>query len=128
MTSRACASRRTTRRRCGRERSRWREGLPRSRPDGKVAEPALPAVVLWWNEAEHLPAKVLFSLPSGKEAKEVTFTKFASKAGKTIVSEMEIRDLLARGRWFDVDFPCIRHKSKRRQEERNRSSDSSSWS
>ena len=33
---------------------------------------------------------------SGKEAKEVTFTKFASKAGKTIVSEMEIRDLLAR--------------------------------
>ena len=55
-----------------------------------------PNVVLWWNEAEHVPAKVLFSLPSGKEAKEVTFTKFASKAGKTIVSEMEIRDLLAR--------------------------------
>ena len=55
-----------------------------------------PRVVLWWNEAEHLPAKVLFFLPSGKEAKEVTFTKFARKAGKTIVSEMEIRDLLAR--------------------------------
>lgn len=55
-----------------------------------------PKVVLWWNNAEHVPAKVLFSLPSGKEAKEVTFTKFASKAGKTIVSEMEIRDLLAR--------------------------------
>jgi len=55
-----------------------------------------PHVVLWWNEAEHVPAKVLFSLPSGKEAKEVTFTKFARKAGKTIVSEMEIRDLLAR--------------------------------
>ena len=55
-----------------------------------------PNVVLWWNEAEHVPAKVLFSLPSGKEAKEVTFTKFARKAGKTIVSEMEIRDLLAR--------------------------------
>ena len=55
-----------------------------------------PRVVLWWNEAEHLPAKVLFSLPSGKEAKEVTFTKFSKKAGKTIVSEMEIRDLLGR--------------------------------
>ena len=55
-----------------------------------------PRVVLWWNEPEHLPAKVLFLLPSGKEAKEVTFTKFARKAGKTIVSEMEIRDLLAR--------------------------------
>jgi hypothetical protein len=55
-----------------------------------------PRVFLWWNEAEHVPAKVLFFLPSGKEAKEVTFTKFARKAGKTIVSEMEIRDLLAR--------------------------------
>jgi hypothetical protein len=55
-----------------------------------------PHVVLWWNEVEHVPAKVLFFLPSGKEAKEVTFTKFARKAGKTIVSEMEIRDLLAR--------------------------------
>lgn len=55
-----------------------------------------PRVVLWWNEAERLPAKVLFLLPSGKEAKEVTFTKFSRKAGKTIVSEMEIRDLLSR--------------------------------
>lgn len=55
-----------------------------------------PHVVLWWNEAESLPAKVLFHLPSGKEAKEVTFTKFSKKAGKTIVSEMEIRDLLSR--------------------------------
>jgi hypothetical protein len=55
-----------------------------------------PHVVLWWNEAERLPAKVLFRLPSGKDAKEVTFTKFSKKAGKTIVSEMEIRDLLSR--------------------------------
>ena len=55
-----------------------------------------PHVVLWWNEAERLPARVLFRLPSGKEAKEVTFTKFSKKAGKTIVSEMEIRDLLSR--------------------------------
>ena len=62
----------------------------------KAPNAAFPRVVLWWNEADHVPAKVLFSLPSGKEAKEVTFTKFARKAGKTIVSEMEIRDLLAR--------------------------------
>lgn len=55
-----------------------------------------PRVVLWWNEAEKLPSKVLFHLPSGKEAKEITFTKFSTKAGKTIVSEMEIRDLLAK--------------------------------
>jgi hypothetical protein len=55
-----------------------------------------PHAVLWWNEAERLPAKLLFSLPSGKEAKEVTFTKFSRKAGRTVVSEMEIRDLLSR--------------------------------
>jgi hypothetical protein len=55
-----------------------------------------PGVVLWWNESEHLPAKVLFHLPSGKPAKEVTFTKFSRKEGKTVVSEMEIRDLLSR--------------------------------
>lgn len=55
-----------------------------------------PRVVLWWSEAESLPARVLFRLPSGKEAKQVTFTRFSRKAGKTIVSEMEIRDLLSR--------------------------------
>ena len=55
-----------------------------------------PRVLLWWNEAEKLPAKVLFYLPSGKQAKEVTFTKFSTKAGRTVVSEMEIRDLLSR--------------------------------
>jgi hypothetical protein len=66
--------------------------------DLKAKSPSAPYphVVLWWNEPERLPAKVLFFLPSGKEAKEVTFTKFARKAGKAIVSEMEIRDLLAR--------------------------------
>jgi hypothetical protein len=56
-----------------------------------------PHAVLWWNEAERLPAKVLFFLPSGKEAKEVTFTKFSRKSGRTVVSEMEIRDRLSRG-------------------------------
>jgi hypothetical protein len=55
-----------------------------------------PRVLMWWNEADKLPAKVLFHLPSGKEAKEILFTKFSHKAGRTIVSEMEIRDLLSK--------------------------------
>ena len=55
-----------------------------------------PRVLMWWNEADKLPAKVLFHLPSGKEAKEITFTKFSTKAARTIVSEMEIRDLLSK--------------------------------
>lgn len=62
----------------------------------KSPKAAYPKVVLWYDEAARLPAKVLFLLPSGKEAKEVTFTKFRTSGGKTIVSEMDIRDLLAR--------------------------------
>jgi hypothetical protein len=55
-----------------------------------------PKVVLWLDAADHLARKVLFFLPSGKEAKEAVFTKFSKAAGKTIISEMEIRDLLGR--------------------------------
>jgi hypothetical protein len=62
----------------------------------KASRAPYPRVVLWWNEAEHHPAKVVFFLPSGKEAKEVAFTKFSRKSGRTVVSEMEIRDLLAK--------------------------------
>jgi hypothetical protein len=54
-----------------------------------------PRVTLWIDaEGEALPRKVLFRLPSGKEAREVVFTKFAKVQGRTAVAEMEIRDLL----------------------------------
>ena len=62
----------------------------------KSPKTAYPRVVLWWNEAERLPARVLFSLASGRQAKEVVFTKFSRAGGKTVVSEMEIRDLLSK--------------------------------
>ncbi len=62
----------------------------------RSAKAAYPRVVLWYDPAARLPAKVLFLLPSGKEAKEVTFSSFRSSQGKTIVSQMDIRDLLAR--------------------------------
>jgi outer membrane lipoprotein-sorting protein len=55
-----------------------------------------PQVVLWVDSQDHLARKVLFFLPSGKEAKEALFTKFSKVAGKTVISEMEIRDLLGR--------------------------------
>ena len=54
-----------------------------------------PRVRLWIDAAgERLPRKLLFFLPSGKEAREVRFTKFRKVQGKMAVSEMEIRDLL----------------------------------
>ncbi len=54
-----------------------------------------PKVTLWLDaEGEHLPRKLLFFLPSGREAREVLFTKFRRVAGKEAVAEMEIHDLL----------------------------------
>jgi hypothetical protein len=55
-----------------------------------------PRVVMWWNESENLPYKAIFSLPSGMAAKEVTFTRFSRKSGRTVATEMEIRDLLSK--------------------------------
>jgi hypothetical protein len=61
----------------------------------KATRSAYPRVTLWYDAAARLPARVLFFLPSGKEAKEISFEKFASSHGKTIVSSMLLRDLLA---------------------------------
>jgi outer membrane lipoprotein-sorting protein len=55
---------------------------------------AYPSVVLWLDAAKKLPRKVLFRLPSGRDAREVLFTGFREVRGKMAVSEMEIRDLL----------------------------------
>ena len=61
----------------------------------KSSKAPYPKVVLWYDEAARLPVQVAFFLPSGKEAKRVTFTRFGHSSGKTVVSEMEVRDLLA---------------------------------
>lgn len=55
-----------------------------------------PRVTLWLDAGnERLPRKLAFFLPSGKPAREAYFTKFGRTQGKTVVEEMEIRDLLA---------------------------------
>jgi hypothetical protein len=54
-----------------------------------------PKVTLWLDaEGERLPRELLFYLPSGREARQVLFTRFGKFGGKTAVTEMEIRDLL----------------------------------
>jgi hypothetical protein len=53
-----------------------------------------PRVLLSVDEREKLPCRVRFFLASGKEARAVTFTRFRREAGKTVVSEMEVRELL----------------------------------
>ena len=70
--------------------------LPRAGPDrrSRRRRPIRSVDALARRGGRALPRKLLFFLPSGKEAREVTFTKFRKVQGKTVVAEMEIRDLL----------------------------------
>ena len=53
-----------------------------------------PKVTLWLDTQDKRARKLLFFLPSGREAREVTFTKFRKIGDKTAVAEMEIVDKL----------------------------------
>lgn len=53
-----------------------------------------PRVLLSADDRAKLPCRVRFFLASGKEARAVTFTRFAREGGKTVVAEMEVRELL----------------------------------
>lgn len=55
-----------------------------------------PKLTLWLDREKRLPRQVLFYLPSGKPIRRVTFTKFLPVRGKTVVTEMEIRELIGR--------------------------------
>lgn len=55
---------------------------------------AYPRILLSVDDREKIPCRVRFFLASGKEARAVTFTKFQRVNGKTVVSEMEVRELL----------------------------------
>jgi outer membrane lipoprotein-sorting protein len=60
----------------------------------KSPKVSFPRVLLSVNEKEKTPCRVRFFLASGKEARSVTFTKFRQQRGKTVVAEMEVRELL----------------------------------
>lgn len=53
-----------------------------------------PRLLLSVDEREKLPCRVRFFLSSGKEARQVTFTRFRQERGRTVVGEMEVRELL----------------------------------
>jgi outer membrane lipoprotein-sorting protein len=55
---------------------------------------SFPRVLLAVDEKARTPCRVRFFLASGKEARAVTFTRFRQLAGKTVVAEMEVRELL----------------------------------
>ena len=60
----------------------------------KSPKVSFPRVRLSVDERQKVPCRVRFFLASGKEVRAVTFTKFRQEAGKTVVSEMEVRELL----------------------------------
>jgi hypothetical protein len=53
-----------------------------------------PKVTLWLDTQDKRARKLRFFLPSGREAREVTFTKFRKIGDKTAVAEMEVVDKL----------------------------------
>ena len=53
-----------------------------------------PKVTLWLDTQDKRARKLLFFLPSGREGREVTFTKFRKIGDKTAVAEMEVVDKL----------------------------------
>jgi len=55
-----------------------------------------PKVTLYLDTAEHLARKLVFFLPSGKEAKEALITGYGKAADHTIITQMDIRELLGR--------------------------------
>ncbi|MFN2384879.1 MAG: outer membrane lipoprotein-sorting protein [Thermoanaerobaculia bacterium] len=55
-----------------------------------------PRLTLWLDPEKRLPRQVVFYLPSGKAIRRVSFTKLLTVRGKTVVAEMEIRELLGR--------------------------------
>lgn len=60
----------------------------------KSPKVSFPRVLLSVDERERVPCRVRFFLASGKEVRAVTFTKFRLESGKTVVAEMEVRELL----------------------------------
>jgi len=60
----------------------------------RAARSSYPRILLSVDERERVPCRVRFFLASGKEVRVVTFTKFQTANGRTVVAEMEVRDLL----------------------------------
>ena len=60
----------------------------------KTAKAPYPKVTLWLDAQDKRARKLLFFLPSGREAREVTFTRFRKIGDKTAVTEMEVLDKL----------------------------------
>ncbi len=66
-----------------------------------------------WIDARNLPRKARFYLPSGRQAQEIVFLRFAEKDGRTLLAEMECHDLLAPGAGLTLTLEYLRYRPAR---------------
>jgi hypothetical protein len=72
----------------------------------KIRKASYGGGTLWVGEKDGLPRRARFTLPSGKEAKDVRFAQYGRAAGRTVLKRMEIQHLLPseRGMRTTLDF------------------------
>ena len=66
-----------------------------------------------WIDARNRPRKARFFLPSGRQAQEIVFLRFEEKEGRTLLAEMECRDLLAPGAGLTLTLEYLRYRPAR---------------
>jgi len=67
---------------------------------------------LWVGSGDGLPRRARFTLPSGKEAKEVLFSLYGHAGGRTVLKRMEIFHLLPSERGMKTILDFIDHETR----------------
>jgi hypothetical protein len=70
------------------------------------------AATLWVGSRDTLPRAALFTLRSGKEAKEVRYTAYGPAAGRTAVRRMEIAHLMAAEQGWQTTLEFIDYEAR----------------
>ncbi len=76
----------------------------------KSAKASYAQGTLWIDQKNRLPRRLLLSLRSGKEAKEVVFTAFRREGYRMVLANMKIWHLLARERGLVTDLEFLQYK------------------
>jgi hypothetical protein len=67
---------------------------------------------LWVDNGDARPRRALFTLPSGKEAKEVRYTGYATDAGRPVLARLEIEHRLPSERGMRTTLEFIDHETR----------------
>src|SRR6185369_14816953 len=72
-----------------------------------------PKGVLWIGGADRLPRRLLLSLSSGKEAKDIRYLAFEKESGKTVLRKMVVRHLLFSEKGTETTLEFLRYESRK---------------